>query len=289
MQRRSAAILAAFFLVIAAGSYAVIGVAEEPTVTLDNPDHSLSAGDTVTLGERTYTVGSVSAGTNEGNDLRSVDLGWVNESARYTAELEANGTVPPADVTWSGQSVPDDEAYRVQVEDAADPSSFTLVQEFNVSGRLAADPAVEDETVTRADGDRYVVYAENGSTRPLADYLPTAEQRTFAEGETVRYQGNDTTVASVTNETVVLAWTAPRTNQLSLAEGDTTTAGGTEYVAHFPDNRTLVLTSDVSAYEDAVATVETYHERINGFWGVSIISGLASVLLIGLAYLPSRY
>ncbi|HKJ59399.1 MAG TPA: hypothetical protein VKA37_09225, partial [Halobacteriales archaeon] len=167
--------------------------------------------------------------------------------------------------------------------------SFTLTQEFNVSARLAADPALENQTVTRADGERYVVYAENGTTRPLDEVLPEPETRTLAEGDQLRYQNNSTAVADVTNQTVTLAWTGSRTNTVSLEEGASTTLGGTEYVAHFPDNSTLELSNDVEAYAGEVEAVETYHERINGFWGISILSWLAAVLLLAFAYLPSRY
>lgn len=288
MQRRAAAIYAAFFLVIAAGAYGTIGLAQEPTVTVDDPDYTLSANDTLEAGDRTYTVGQIQAGTNEGNDLRSTELSWVNESARYTTSLEHNSTVPADMVEWSGQTN-EAEPYRLQVENATDPTAFTLTQEFNVSGRLAADEAVEDETVTRADGREYVVYRENGTTQPLADYLPEPERRTFEEGEQLQYNGTTTDVADVSNESVTLAWTAPRTNTVSLAEGDTQTFGGTEYVAHFPDNSTLELTSDLEAYDREVQAVDTYQERINGFWGISIVSGLAAVLLLASAYLPSRY
>ena len=289
MQRRAAAIYAAFFILVAAGSYAMIAVAQEPTVALDDPDYSLSSGDEVAFDGRTYTVGQVQAGTNEGDSLRSTQLSWVNESARFTAEIENNSTVSAEAVEWQGQSSPMGEPYRLLVEDAGDPASFTLTQEFNVSARLAADPALENQTVTRADGERYVVYSENGSTRPLAEYLPAPETRSFAEGDTLQYQGNATTVADVTNETVTLAWTGAQTNSISLEEGGTTTLGGTEFVAHFPDNSTLALSADLAAYDREVASVETYHERINGFWGISILSWFAAVLLLAVAYLPSRY
>lgn len=358
MQRRAAAIYAAIFILVAAGAYAVIGVADEPAVTVDDPTYSLSPGDTVTpADDRTYTVAAIQAGTNEGNDLRSADLSWVNETARYTTSIEHNSTVPAPAVVWSDQtarstatlenesmvtvdgteyrlvvaagenpssftlvggdenrtvSVGDTltfrgeqatvtritgdavtlawgEPYRLMVENATTPTSFTLTQDFNVSARLAEDAAVEDQTVTRADGREYVVYESNGSTQLLSAYLPEPEVHAVREGEELRYQGNATTVAAVDNESVTLAWTGPRTNTLSLAQGDRTAFGGTEYVAHFPDNSTVALTTDVDAYEANVAAVETYHERINGFWGVSIISGLAAVLLLGTAYLPSRY
>jgi len=357
MQRRAAATYAAIFILVAAGAYAVIGVATEPAVTIEDPAYSLSAGDAFTPADRTYTVAAVSSGTNVGNDLRAVDLTWVNETARYTASIDHNSTVPAAAVVWSGQAarstatlendttvtvggteyrlvvaagesptsftlvggeeeqtvaagdtiayegeqatvtrITSDavtlawgEPYRLLVENATDPSAFTLTQAFNVSARLAEDPAVEDQTVTRADGNRYVVYEANGSTTLLSEYLPEPEVRTMREGETLEFQGNETTVAAVDNESVTLAWSGPRTNTLSLSEGDRTTFADTEYVAHFPDNSTFALTADVDAYEAEIAAVDTYHERINGFWGVSIISGLAAILLLGTAYLPSRY
>lgn len=349
MQRRAAAIYAAFFILVAAGSYAVIGFAQEPAVTVDDPEYSLSSGDELTVDGRTYTVGDIQSG--------STGLKWVNESAQYTADLENNSTVPPDDVQWEGQTARQSatfengstvtvdgtdyqvviaggespsnvtlqagnsnqtyaigdsfayqgeqvnvtritpervtvvwgEPYRLLVENTSDPSSFTFRQEFNVSQRLAEDQAVEDETVTRADGEEYVVYRENGSTQLLSEYLPSPETREFSEGDQLQYRNNATTVGNVSKETVTLEWTAPRTNTISLEEGGTTTLGGTEYVAHFPDDNTLVLTSDVKGYNSEVEAVNTYHERMSGFWGISIISWLAAILLIAAAYLPSRY
>ena len=357
MQRRAAAVYAAFFLVLAAGAYGVLGFAQAPAVTVDDPDYTLGSGDTLTADGRTYTVGSVQPGTNEGNDLRSVDLTWVNESARYTASIENDSTVSPVVVQWPGQenrqgtvltngstqtidgtdyqvvvaagdpptefalvagetsetyavgdtlayqgetaTVTDvsqtgatiiwGDPYRVTVEAVEDPTSMTFTQEINVTARLVADPAVEDQTVTRADGREYVVYVEDGSTEPLATYLPTPETETFEEGEQLTYEGREVTVAAVDPGSVTLAWTAPRENTLSLDEGARQTFDGTEYAAHFPDNSTLALTSDVDAYEAELAAVDTYHERMNGLWGITILGGLAAVFLIGAAYLPSRY
>ena len=290
MQRRAAAIYAAFFIIVAAGSYAVIGVAQEPAVDVRNPDHSVAAGEQLSFDGRTYTVGQIQSGTNEGNSLRSTQLNWVNQSALFTATLQNNSTVSPQAVQWEGQRGAElNESYRVLVENASDPSTFTFHQEFNVSARLAADPAVEDQTITRADGDRYVVYRENGTTRPLSEYLPAPETRQFSEGGQLAYQNNSTTIANVSTESVQLEWTGQRNNSLSLEEGGRTTLGGTEYVAHFPDNSTLALTSDVEAYDAETEAVATYHERMNGFWGIIIISALAAMLLLAVAYLPSRY
>ena len=288
MQRRAAAIYAAFFLVIAAGAYGAIGLAQEPTVSIDDPAYSLSSGDTLEAGGTTYTVGQVQAGSNEGDDLREVELSWVNQSARYTVTLENGSTVPADMVSWSGKTN-EQEPYRVTVTGAGDPTTFALTQEFNVSGRLARDQAVEDQTVNRSDGRRYVVYRESGNTQLLTEYLPEPERRTFEEGGQLQYNGTATTIDDVSNESVTLTWTAPRNNTLSLAEGDTQTFGGTEYTAHFPDNSTFALVSDRAAYEREVATVDTFHERVNGFWGIVIISGLAALFLLSFAYLPSRY
>jgi hypothetical protein len=76
---------------------------------------------------------------------------------------------------------------------------------------------------------------------------------------------------------------------VDASEVDRVTLNGREYIAHFPNNRTLELSSDVQAYERQVEIRDTYDERINGLWGVSILSSLAVVLLLAFAYLPSRY
>ncbi|MFB6296565.1 MAG: hypothetical protein ABEH66_06990 [Halobacteriales archaeon] len=366
MQRRAAAAYATLFLLLAAGSYLMIGAVQEPAIALDNPDYTVSEGETVTIDGRTYTVGTADKGTDEkiANAVdpagRETTLVWVNDSEKRTTTIDNGTEVPAVDVSWSGQrarqeatldngttvsfngsghtllvgdgsftvrrgnateefGVGDTFSYRgngttivaagngsatlawgepyLVITMTASNDSFDFRQSFNVSGRLAGDPAVDNETVTRADGREYVVYA-NGTTQLLDAYLPEPEVKTFSEGDSFTYNTaedgigyEDVTVEDVSEDGVVLSWRAPVEHEVSAAEGDNVTLGPDRrtFVAHFPDNGTLQLSSNLGAYQDERDVQATFRDRVNGLWGVSILSGLAAILLIGLAYLPSRY
>lgn len=340
MQRRAAAVSAVIFLLVAAGAYSFVGVVEQPSVDVDelDPEHSLSGGETLTVGGTEYAV------TEVGED--GAELEWTNESARYTETIENDSTVSAAAVAWAGQTnrdtatLADGEVidsqgaeFRVEVdgetvvlnatgeedtEEFEDGDSLvyrdtettvTAVtadevrlawgdpyhvrtddglqfrQQINVSRVLQADESVEN-TVLSTDDERFVRY-RNGSTEPLAAYLPDPEEETFAVGETLRYQNQTMTVASV-GDTATLEWFAPRTNTLSPGEGDEVSFGGTTYVAHIADGQ-LHLTEDIAAYESQQQRLEGFEERVAGIWAVAIVAALAGVLTVGLAYLPSRY
>jgi len=360
MQRRAAAAYATLFLLLAAGSYLMVGVAQEPAIALEDADvdYAVGDGEEFDVDGRTYTVDGISGAAIL--EDREATLVWVNESEKRTTTIDNDTEVGAVDVSWSGQSarqvatldngttvsfngsehtvlvgdgsvtlrrgnateafgVGDAFPYRdngttvvaagndsatlawgepyLVITGTASNDSFDFRQSFNVSGRLAADPAVEDETVTRADGREYVVYA-NGTTQPLDAYLPEPEVKTFSEGDSFSYNTaedgigyDDVTVEDVSEDEVVLSWREPVEHEVTAAEGDNVTLGPDRrtFVAHFPDNGTLQLSSNLGAYQDELDVQATYTDRVNGLWGVSILSGLAAVFLIGLAYLPSRY
>ncbi|MFB6256784.1 MAG: hypothetical protein ABEH58_08705 [Haloplanus sp.] len=286
MQRRAAAIYVAFFIVLGAASYSVIATATAPTIGFENPDHRLSEGDRFTVDNRQYTVSSISAEVSGGGGhggapsvTRSGKLSWTNDSARYTQTWEHNATV-----TYQN------EEYRVLVDDADDPTSFQLVEAVDRSAILQKDAAVNNETVT-VNGTEYVVREEDdGRTLiPASGYFPAPSTTQYAEGDTLRFQGNATAVADVTSEGATLSWTASRTNTVSVGNKANVTVSGQQYFAYFPDNSTLVLESDYSVYQKQVNEIETYHDHVNGLWGISIVSFSTAVMLLGLAYLPSRY
>ena len=283
MQRRAAAIYVAFFIVLGAASYSVIATATAPTVEFDNPDHRLSQGDQFSVDEQQYTVSTISAETSGSGGgasvTRSGELSWTNDTARYTQTWEHDATV-----TYQ------DETYRVVVEDADDPTSFRLVEEINRTAILQEDSAVENETVT-VNGTEYVV-RQDGDGRtltPASEYFPTPASTNYAEGDSLQFQGNATTVADVTGEGATLAWTAPRTNTVSVGNEANVTVNGQRYFAYFPDNSTLVLESDYGVYQQQTNEIDTYHEHVNGLWGVSIVSFATAIMLLGMAYMPSRY
>jgi hypothetical protein len=269
MQRRAAAVAAAVLLIVAAGGYVFVGFAQEPTVDVEGDEYAV--GDSLTVEGQTYTVADI------GEDEATIE--WTNDSARQTAELE-NAT----NVTYQ------EETYHLTVDrDGTEPPSFTLEEILNVTQILQNDPEVENTVLRTGEGAKYVRYRANDSTRPLEEYLPTRTTHAFAEGDQYPYENETTTVDTVTNESVTLTWTAAETMDVSATEGSNVTLGSTRYLAHFPDNSTLVLTQNYDGYESEQQRIAYYQERIDGLWGVSILSTLAALVLIGAAYLPSRY
>ncbi|WP_336035471.1 hypothetical protein [Halobacterium yunchengense] len=262
MQRRAATVSVAVFLLLAAGAYSYIGVAQQPDIELSDPDYKVSTGET-TIEGTTYNV------TDLGES--SAAATWVNESARYTETLGANDTV-----TYQGDN------YTVVIPDQEEYEAFELreVQEVD-------RPTVED------NGTTYVIVEEDGERRLVErdEYLDEPTVHQFEVGDRFERPDNDneTRVAAVTESEVTVEWFAPRTNELSFDEGENTTVGETPYLAHFPGDGTMELTTDYADYESDAAAQRTFHERMNGLWGIVILSGMAASLLVMLAFMPSRY
>ena len=267
MQRRAAAVYVALFVLIGAASYSLIATAQQPTVEFDDPAFELTQGDQIEAGGQTYTVASVS---ETGGELR-----FTEDSAEYTVTWENDSTQTVGDEEW-----------RVVIE-GDDPSEVTLREEINETAILAADPAASEETVEQ-NGTRYVVI-DNTRLVPAAEYFPEPETRTFAEGDTLDYRGNTTTVDSVTADAAELTWTAPRTNTVAVDHEANVTIGDQTYFAYVPDGSTIQLITDYSSYHRQTAEIDQFQTHTNGLWGVSIVSLLTAVFMVGFAYLPSRY
>jgi sorbitol-specific phosphotransferase system component IIA len=279
MQRRAVAIYAVLFLVIGVGSYTLVTTGQQPSISFDDPEHSLSQGDTLTVNERAYTVSSLEASTSDGDLTREATFAWTNESARQTAELE-NGTVVPYQ----------NDDYVVLTPNSSNETTFTLREEINRTAILQDDPNAEDELATQ-DGEQYVVVTENGSRTLVepSEYFPTPATESVAVGDQFSYEGNQTTVATVGTEAVTLEWFGPEQTTVSVTSESNVTLNGQQYVAFMPNNETLQLESDYGTYQNEVNAIDSYNERTSGLWGVTILSGAAVIFVVMLAFLPSRY
>ncbi|RLM53277.1 hypothetical protein DVK02_13875 [Halobellus sp. Atlit-31R] len=282
MQRRAAAIYVALFIVIGAASYSLVATAQAPHVEFESPDYELTQGDQFQAGGQTYSVSSITTseqGGGHGSAATTVvegELQYTNQSARYTATWENNSTQSFDGLEW-----------RVLAGSGEEPTTVTLREEINETAILQDDPTVSEELVTQ-NGTRYVV--RNGSELVAAsEYFPEPRTQTFAEGDTLQYEGNASTVDSVTTSEVTLAWTAPRTNTVGVSQHSNVTLGGQTYLAHFPDQSTLQLTQDFESFRQQNAEIDQFTLHKNGLWGVSLTSFLTVVFLVGFAYLPSRY
>jgi hypothetical protein len=278
MQRRAVAIYVTLFLVIGVGSYTLVTTGQQPSISFDDPEHSLSEGDTLTVNERTYTVSSLDASTSDGV-TREATFSWTNESARQTAELE-NGTVVPYQ----------NDEYVVLTPESENETTFTLREDVNRTAILQDDPNAENELATQ-DGQKYVVVTENGSRTLVepSEYFPAPDTEEVATGDQFSYEGNQTTVATVGTETVTLEWFGPEQNTVTATSEANVTLNGQQYVAFMPNNETVQLVSDYDAYQNEVAAIDSYNQRTSGLWGVTILSGATIAFLMMLAFLPSRY
>jgi hypothetical protein len=274
MQRRAAAAYVAFFLVIAAGSYGVIAATAAPDVTVrpGEAEHTLQSGTTFSVGDRDYTVASISAAKQAD---RTATLEWVNESERVTETWANNGTV-----TLENQT------YRVLIPNVSSPDAFQLRPEPGDwaspswrDGRQFVDVDI--------DGDGFV---ENDV--PVSRFIEGNESltnRSIEAAGTFQYDGNETRVATLTNESAELEWTADVTHTVELSHASNATLDERTFLAYFPDNSTVYLDSvETTKYFDRAQDDDAYHRRTNGLWTVSVLSGFAIVLLVGLAYMPRR-
>jgi hypothetical protein len=274
MQRRAAAAYVAFFLVIAAGSYGVIATTDnpEPYVTSEEAEHTLVTGEQIDIGERAYNV-SLSAEEADGGVEYSGTLTWTNESAVQTATWEQNTTV-----TY------DNSTYRVLIENVSSPSELQLRPEppEDANPRFENGSQIVDIDV---DDDGFV---ERGV--PVLRYLESVENRSnVTVTDSVTINGTERSVTSLTNESATFEWVEPAEEEVSLAQASTIELEGQEYFVYFDSGETAYLDANEStAYYERRSDYDEMSLRTNGLWAVTIVSSIAGMGLIGLAFLPRR-
>ncbi|WP_436930143.1 hypothetical protein [Halosimplex halobium] len=190
-----------------------------------------------------------------------------------------------ATIVWGGPYL-----LVVQAEGVADPTEATFVEQRDIGAMVDEDPALYNETITQ-DGVRKVTFRANDTNVPVDEYFPPVERHTIAEGETLTYQGNETTVDAVTNTSVELTRPGQNTVTVGFSEGSNFTVADTQYFAHFPDNSSVYFFETAERYDDYAAeenTVESYNDRMNGLWGIAELSLVTAIILIAIAFLPVR-
>ena len=279
MQRRAVAVFVALFLAVAGVAGALTATAESPEIALENPEIDASQDDSVEVGGETYVVADISENENDAGQM--VISGTLERE--FTAETSE---------TWANESTVsvDDREWRVEIP-GENATEFTLVEVLDRQAILEADDAAENETVTLEDGEYVAVTDENGDRTlvPVDEYFPAPEERSYATGETLEYDGQTVTIDDVTADGAVLVWETTETETVELAQESTVTIGDTEYVAHFPDASTLRMSTDVEAYEAQVTEIERFNQYNSGLSRVLVLSVLSSIMLAGMAFIPSRY
>ncbi|MFB6197040.1 MAG: hypothetical protein ABEI52_02060 [Halobacteriaceae archaeon] len=263
MQRRAAALSALIFLLIAAGSYVYVGVAEPPEVTVP-AEETLQMNDTFVPSSGAPTVKVTAI-----KDSRAT-FTWTNESYRYTKSVKAS-----SNLTYQGQN------YSIQISNGSNVSSFTLREV----------QTVEKPTVTK-NGTTYVIVDtdDDGTDEliPVDEWLPDPKTHNFSVGEEFTYNGNTTVVESVSSSSVTIAWTAPKRIEKPFSHGTNVTIVDTTYLMLIQDH-SVILTHDYDAYQSDISRIKRHNDREKGLWGVTTLGFVSGVALLALAYMPSRY
>lgn len=266
----------ALFIVIAAGSYAFIGVAEEPDITIQNPDVTETQGDSFTAGGVEYTVENVSQTGGGGEGLEGgegsggavqANVSW-SEEVRQTESYAAGDTISMDDANWT-----------VEIPEQDEPSTFRLVESFDV-GLPTVEQGNTTYVIVERDGEQVLVKRE----QYVSDEFGEPETREYAVGDAF----GDWQVDEVTNESVTVGRNVTELQSTTFAEGDEVELGGTTYVAHFPDQETVELTSDLDAYQGEIAEQQRFQQRITGLNYLAAICILTALLVLMLAFLPQR-
>ncbi|ELZ29761.1 hypothetical protein C475_02401 [Halosimplex carlsbadense 2-9-1] len=249
------------------------------------------AGATVQYNGSEYEV-SVN-GSAESFTLALASDASVNESYAVgdTVTYEGNEatvtsvTGDAATIVWGGPYM-----LVVQAENVTDPTEAMFVEQRDLEAMVAADPALYDEIITQ-NGTRKVTYRANETNVALEGYFPPVERHTIAEGETLTYQGNETTVDAVTNTSVELTRPGQNTVTVGFSEGANFTVADTQYFAHFPNNSSVYFMETSERYGDYQAQeneIASYNDRVTGLWGIAQLCLVAAILLVAIAYLPVR-
>jgi len=302
MQRRAAAAYAGLLILIAVGAYVMIGVAQEPAVTVANPDHSLGENETFEVGDRTYTVGEMGGSANPIE--RNTTLDWTNESERQTATLGNNSEFPVINATWSGQTARmtstlangsavtyNGTAYTVRAGNGSFALhvrnvSFSVGDTFPYQGNRTTVTAVENENVTITWNTTRNETLTNGSTITYNGSESTLQvgtgqfdvtNDTFSVGDTFLYEGNRTNVTAADDGNVTLTWNTTR--NATLPDGSNVSYNGTEYTLHVGAGE-FTLTSDETV-SFAVGDVLSYRGNRTT---VTAVDGVNATLAWGDAY-----
>ena len=279
MQRRAVAVFVALFLAVAGVAGTLTATADSPEIALENPEIDVSQNESIEVGGESYVVADISESENDQGQM--VISGTLERDfTTETSETWANGSTVSVD----------DREWRVEIA-GENATEFTLVEVLDRQAILGADDAAENETVTLDDGEYVAVTDENGERTlvPVDEYFPAPEERSHEVGEELQYDGQTVTVDEVTAGGAALVWETTETETVEVAQQSTVTLGGTDYVAHFPDPSTLRMSTDIEAYESQVTDIERFDQYNSGLSRVLVLSVLSSIMLTGLAFIPSRY
>jgi len=287
MQRRAVAAYAAFFLLVGAVSFSLVATADAPEISFEDPEFELRENDSFEAGGETYTVAEIN---------REEEVGELGETTvRYSGTLQWTVEDAPQEATWANGSVVDFRGAEYEVVIAGEePETFTLREVIDRQAILGADPQADNETVT-SGGEEFVVVREGGDRElvPVDEYFPEPDEAAFGVDDSFEFRNTTATVTGLTAQGATVEWTEDETRTRGVSQAVERTFGGTTYLAYFQEHGggdiTLILTTDIEGFHEQSDRIEWYDDRVRGLWGVAVLSWVMTVLMVGLAFLPSRY
>ncbi|MFW5934482.1 MAG: hypothetical protein ACOCQL_01380 [Halolamina sp.] len=123
-------------------------------------------------------------------------------------------------------------------------------------------------------------------------------ENVYQSGDEFTVDGQTYTVASIeasesdgeTSYEATIEWEGENgTQSASVSQHGNVTLSGETHFAHFNSGEEVVISSNFETLREYNTATAQYEEQTNGLWGVSILTGLVGMFLIGTAYLPSRY
>ncbi|AGN00896.1 hypothetical protein L593_04735 [Salinarchaeum sp. Harcht-Bsk1] len=276
MQGRAAAVYGLVFLLVAAGAYGFVTVAEAPEPSMDNPDVTFAeTGENQTIGERTYRLDGF--GSQRGQPTAT--LVWTDEDARstesWTHAAEPGGTtVTTAENVTYWVRIPQDEATGsfTLLETPAEGSNVTVVTDSN--GNWVVEEGTNYTALEEYDGFERVE-VENGSTLAIGTGNDTRDVR----------------VDQVTNESVTVSWNEPAETEITLRQTSVKELEGTNVTVHVPGDGSLEMATSEEPIDDYLEQHEDrthFQERMDGLKMSAVLSLVSFVLLVGMAFLPRK-
>ncbi|MEF8773172.1 MAG: hypothetical protein V5A37_00445 [Halobacteriales archaeon] len=162
MQRRAAAAYVAILVLVAAGAYSLVAVAEEPTVSLedDEVDRSVTTGDTFSVGGTEYEVSAIQSTGGEDATVQAT-FAW-NVTVEKTRTLENGSAVRYDGTNWTVETGGDASTVRLVEQNGTRTAEFAEGDAWNESGTVSNVTAsaveityqgVEEQTTSAAEGE----------------------------------------------------------------------------------------------------------------------------------------
>ena len=297
---------------------------ENATTTIDSVDASgvtltwsnsttLSNNSTVSYQDGSYRLVTSNASEsftllNDGNGTEAVngttfavgdDYAYQPPNASTTIDSTVESvSASNATLAWSfsetltdGQEITFRDEYTTSIANDSNASSLTLTRQRNLTHVLEGDQRVENETLTRG-GTEYVRFTDN-TTQTVDEYISEPYATTFVLNDTFFYlsENRPVNISTIGPSAATVTWPNPADQTIELSQHANVTLNGQTYFVHFESNSSVqVLSADeyYGEFQSDQADINAYDQRINGLWGIVILSLLSSIVLIAAAYLPNK-